>query len=52
MDLINFLINVWVDFWTKELQSIEASLTYITSPFYFWFFLLIYIKVYRKFFFK
>lgn len=46
MNLIDFLIDYLTNYW----QSVIDTLTDIRSPAYTWFFLLIMIKVYRKFF--
>lgn len=46
MNLIYFLKDYWVNYW----QSIIDTLTDIRSPAYIWFFLLIMIKIYRKYF--
>jgi hypothetical protein len=45
-DFINFLIEAWTNYW----QSVIVSITDIRSPAYTWFFLWIFIKIYREFF--
>jgi hypothetical protein len=50
MNLIYFLKDCWVNYWQNYWQSVIDTLTDIRSPAYMWFFLLIMIKLYRKYF--
>ena len=49
-EIIKNLINLFTDYLTNYWQSIIDTLTDIRSPAYTWFFLLIMIKIYRKYF--
>jgi len=46
MNLIDFVRDYWINYW----QSVIDTVMDISSPAYMWFFLLIMIKIYRKFF--
>jgi len=50
MDLFDFFKDSLTNYCQSEINAIIDTITDIRSPAYTWFFLLIMIKIYRKFF--
>ncbi len=50
MSLIDLFADSLTNYWQSQVNTIIHNITDVTSPGYTWLFLLIMIKIYRKFF--
>lgn len=52
MSLIDLFTDYWTNYWQSQINAIIHDITNVRSPGYTWLFLLIMIKIYRKFFYR